>query len=54
MDDRDGSLANGVISFGPFRCLWPKGLLMRRDEPLPIGGRELDILMAPVELQVGG
>jgi predicted ATPase/DNA-binding winged helix-turn-helix (wHTH) protein len=49
MGDRENSRANGVASFGPFRLFAAERLLQKKDEPLPLGGRALDILIALVE-----
>jgi predicted ATPase/DNA-binding winged helix-turn-helix (wHTH) protein len=49
MDDRDNPRPNNVVSFGPFRLLLAERLLKKGDEPLPLGGRALDILIALVE-----
>ena len=37
------------ISFGPFRLLRDRRLLLKGDEPVPVGGRVLDLLIALVE-----
>ena len=49
MDDRDGIEATDGASFGPFRLFAAERLLQKGDEPLPLGGRALDILIALVE-----
>src|ERR1700747_2482786 len=49
MDDRDSLQANSVASFGPYRLFAVERLLQKGDEPLPLGGRALDILIALVE-----
>ena len=38
-----------VVSFGPFRLFAAERLLKKGDEPVPLGGRALDILIALVE-----
>ena len=40
---------HGVISFGPFRLLAAERQLKKGDEPLHLGGRALDTLIALVE-----
>jgi hypothetical protein len=47
MDDRDSSCS--VVSFGPFRLFAAERQLKKGDEPLPLGGRALDALIALVE-----
>ncbi len=49
MDDRGDPSANDVFSFGVFRLFAAERLLKKADEPVQIGGRALDILMALVE-----
>jgi predicted ATPase/DNA-binding winged helix-turn-helix (wHTH) protein len=49
MDDRNDPSSNEAVSFGPFRLFAAERLLKKADEPLPLGGRALDILMALVE-----
>jgi predicted ATPase/DNA-binding winged helix-turn-helix (wHTH) protein len=45
-----GSLGtHGVVSFGPFRLFVGERLLTKGDEPLQLGGRALDTLIALVE-----
>jgi predicted ATPase/DNA-binding winged helix-turn-helix (wHTH) protein len=39
----------GVIEFGPFRLFVTERLIEREGEPLPLGGRAMDILTALVE-----
>jgi predicted ATPase/DNA-binding winged helix-turn-helix (wHTH) protein len=48
MDD-DSPLTHGVISFGPFRLFAAERQLKKGDEPLQLGGRALDTLIALVE-----
>ena len=40
---------NDVVTFGPFRLFVAERILKKHDEPLPIGGRALDLLIALVE-----
>jgi predicted ATPase/DNA-binding winged helix-turn-helix (wHTH) protein len=47
--DVDSSLTNGVVSFGPFRLFVAERQLKKGDEPLQLGGRALDTLVALVE-----
>jgi predicted ATPase/DNA-binding winged helix-turn-helix (wHTH) protein len=49
MGESDNLRANDVASFGPFRLVVAERLLEKADEPLPVGGRALDILIALVE-----
>ena len=49
MSDRRNSLAKDVLSFGPFSLIAAERLLKRADEPVPVGGRALDILIALTE-----
>jgi predicted ATPase/DNA-binding winged helix-turn-helix (wHTH) protein len=49
MDDRDSIQATDGASFGPFHLFAAERLLQKGDEPLPLGGRALDILIALVE-----
>jgi predicted ATPase/DNA-binding winged helix-turn-helix (wHTH) protein len=49
MGDIDNLRINDVASFGPFRLLAAERLLEKADEPLQLGGRALDILIALVE-----
>src|SRR5580704_12492742 len=45
-----GSLGTrGVVSFGPFRLFVGERQLKKDDEPLPLGGRALDTLIALVD-----
>ena len=45
----EGSLTHGVVSFGPFRLFAAERQLRKGDEPLQLGGRALDTLIALVE-----
>src|SRR5258705_9779815 len=49
MGESDNLRANDVSSFGPFRLVAAERLFEKADEPLPVGGRALDILIALVE-----
>src|SRR5258705_658225 len=49
MGEGENLRANDVASFGPFRLVVAERLLEKADEPLPVGGRALDILIALVE-----
>ncbi len=49
MDDGDSSRMHGVVSFGPFRLFAAERQLKKGDEPLQLGGRALDTLIALVE-----
>ena len=45
----DSERLGDQLAFGPF-CLWPDERLLTRDgEPLPIGGRSFDLLVALIE-----
>jgi predicted ATPase/DNA-binding winged helix-turn-helix (wHTH) protein len=46
MNDRRGSQLRDVFSFGPFSLFTAERLLKKADEPIPLGGRALDILIA--------
>jgi predicted ATPase/DNA-binding winged helix-turn-helix (wHTH) protein len=46
MNDRDDPQPKDVLSFGPFSLLIAERLLRKADEPIPLGGRALDILIA--------
>jgi predicted ATPase/DNA-binding winged helix-turn-helix (wHTH) protein len=46
--DGDSSLAHGVVSFGPFRLFVRERQLNKDGEPLQLGGRALDTLIALV------
>ncbi len=47
--DGDSSLTQGVVSFGPFRLSAAERQLKKGNEPLQLGGRALDTLIALVE-----
>jgi DNA-binding winged helix-turn-helix (wHTH) protein len=47
--DRARDPAEHEISFGPYRLLPARRLLLEGDKPVPIGGRVLDLLIALVE-----
>src|ERR1700739_1447011 len=47
--DGDSSLIHGVVSFGPFRLFAAERQLTKGDEPLQLGGRAFDTLIALVE-----
>ena len=49
MVDPDNSRPDHIVSFGPFRLFAAERLLTRGDEPVLLGGRALDILIALVE-----
>jgi predicted ATPase/DNA-binding winged helix-turn-helix (wHTH) protein len=49
MNDRRNLQFKGVLSFGPFNLFAAERLLKKADEPIPIGGRALDILIALAE-----
>ena len=49
MNDRRNSQSNDVLSFGPFSLFAAERLLKKADEPIPLGGRALDILIALAE-----
>src|ERR1700683_3795798 len=49
MNDRRNSQPEAVLSFGPFRLFAAERLLKKADEPIPLGGRALDVLIALVE-----
>jgi DNA-binding winged helix-turn-helix (wHTH) protein len=48
MNDRS-SWSQDVLSFGAFDLFAPERLLKKADEPIPLGGRALDILIALAE-----
>jgi predicted ATPase/DNA-binding winged helix-turn-helix (wHTH) protein len=48
-DDRANDIAEHEISFGPFRLLPARRLLLEGDSPVRIGSRALDLLIALVE-----
>ena len=47
--DGGSSLTHGVVSFGPFQLFAAERQLKKGDEPLQVGGRAFDTLMALVE-----
>jgi predicted ATPase/DNA-binding winged helix-turn-helix (wHTH) protein len=47
--DRDSSLMHSIVSFGPFRLFAAERQLKKGDEPVQLGGRALDALIALVE-----
>ena len=47
--DGDSSLTHGVVSFGPFRLFAAERQLKKGNEPIQLGGRALDTLIALVE-----
>src|SRR3984957_8694116 len=47
--DGDRALTDGVASFGPFRLFAAERQLKKGDEPLQLGARALDTLVALVE-----
>src|SRR5271163_2055621 len=49
MNDRRSSQSNDALSFGPFSLFATERLLKKADEPIPLGGRALDILIALAE-----
>src|SRR5713226_4941166 len=49
MPSAPGHPAQGVIAFGPFRLSAAERLIERSGEPLQLGGRAMDILIALVE-----
>jgi len=49
MSDRRNSESKDVLSFGPFSLFAAERLLKKADDPIPLGGRALDILIALVE-----
>jgi len=49
MNDRRHSQPKDVLSFGPFSLFAAERLLKKAEEPIPIGGRALDILIALAE-----
>ena len=48
--DRANDPIDHEISFGPFRLLPARRLLLERDEPVSLNNRALDLLIALVEL----
>lgn len=49
MNDRRNSQPRDVLGFGPFSLFVAERLLKKADEPIPLGGRALDILIALAE-----
>ena len=49
MDDLRNPEHNDVLSFGPFSLRVAERLLKKADEPIPLGGRALDVLIALAE-----
>ncbi|WMT79650.1 winged helix-turn-helix domain-containing protein [Bradyrhizobium sp. Ash2021] len=49
MNDRRNSQPKDVLSFGPFSLFAAERLLKKAEEPIPLGGRALDILIALAE-----
>src|ERR1700677_3752719 len=49
MNDPRDPRPNDLLSFGPFSLLTAERLLKKADDPIPLGGRALDILIALVE-----
>ena len=49
MNDRRNRQPKDVLSFGPFSLFAAERLLKKGDEPIPLGGRALDILIALAE-----
>ena len=49
MNDSSNSLPKDGLSFGPFSLFAAARLVKKADEPIPLGGRALDILIALVE-----
>src|SRR6201984_3803370 len=49
MNDRRNSQPKDVLSFGPFSLFAAERMLKKADEPIPLGGRALDILIALAE-----
>jgi predicted ATPase/DNA-binding winged helix-turn-helix (wHTH) protein len=49
MNDRHNSQPKDVLSFGSFSLFTAERLLRKADEPVPLGGRALDILIALAE-----
>jgi predicted ATPase/DNA-binding winged helix-turn-helix (wHTH) protein len=49
MNDRRNSQPKDVLSFGSFSLFAAERLLKKADEPIPLGGRALDILIALLE-----
>ena len=53
MNHHRNSQFNDAFSFGPFSLFATERLLKKADEPIPLGGRALDVLIALVE-RAGG
>src|ERR1700757_2436542 len=49
MNDRRNRQSKDVLSFGPFSLFAAERLLKKGDEPIPLGDRALDILIALAE-----
>jgi DNA-binding winged helix-turn-helix (wHTH) protein len=49
MNDRRNSESNDIVAFGPFCLFAAERLLKKGNEPIPLGGRALDILIALLE-----
>jgi len=49
MNDRRNSESKDELSFGPFSLFAAERLLKKGDDPIPLGGRALDILIALAE-----
>jgi DNA-binding winged helix-turn-helix (wHTH) protein len=49
MNDRRNSHQKDALSFGPFSLFAAERLLKKADEPIPLGDRALDVLIALVE-----
>jgi predicted ATPase/DNA-binding winged helix-turn-helix (wHTH) protein len=49
MNDHRNSQFKDAFSFGPFSLFAAERLLKKADEPIPLGGRALDVLIALVE-----
>jgi len=46
MNNRRNPQSKDVLSFGPFSLFVAERMLKKADEPIPLGGRALDILIA--------
>ena len=49
MDDLRNPEHNDVLCFGPFSLCVAERLLKKADEPIPLGGRAFDVLIALAE-----
>jgi predicted ATPase/DNA-binding winged helix-turn-helix (wHTH) protein len=49
MNDRRNSESKDILAFGPFSLFAAERLLKKGNEPIPLGGRALDILIALAE-----